>query len=161
MQKLLVELEGIWKKQRPELLARLRPRATDEQILKFERAVGCSLGSELAALYAWHDGSEDDDVALEGVFGWSSLEAMEVSKRDLDELERSGDFTDNDWPRGSRRMSRSRQQDRRAARKTTGSITSTAMLPTAFANMSVRGFRRSWLRSGVARHANATPPGEG
>lgn len=99
MQKLLVELEGIWKKQRPELLARLRPRATDEQILKFERAVGCSLGSELAALYAWHDGSEDDDVALEGVFGWSSLEAMEVSKRDLDELERSGDFTDHDWPR--------------------------------------------------------------
>jgi cell wall assembly regulator SMI1 len=81
----------------PEVLASLRPGASDEQIRAAEAVMGLALPDDVSECYRIHDGQEVTEGRqfpldfLNGL-GWNSLASMVASRRAQAELAARGDF---------------------------------------------------------------------
>ena len=86
-------LSALWAEKRPQLEGGLRPGATSVELASFDKQLGLPLPETFRAMYAWHDGAEEDERdCFEGSYGFLRLEFILSLKQMLDQV-RGGDGT--------------------------------------------------------------------
>lgn len=91
-------LEGVWRRKSPDVAKGLAKPATAAALAKLEEAARGKLPKAMRELYAAHDGMKDEHQAVEGFFGWMSIQKLLAAKKTLDGMERDGFF--EDWRSG-------------------------------------------------------------
>lgn len=88
-------LSALWRVKRPDLERGLRKGATPLQLASFHKKLGLALPKTFDALYAWHDGADDEHGWFEAAYGFCRLVHILSHKKMLDEMR--GD--DGTWNR--------------------------------------------------------------
>jgi len=79
-------LSALWAVKRPELERGFRKGATPAQLASFRKKLGLALPEGFDALYAWHDGADDEDDWFEGAYGFCRLAHILSHKEMLDDV---------------------------------------------------------------------------
>jgi cell wall assembly regulator SMI1 len=98
MPALLDRLDRWLRRNRPAYYSRLRPGASERDLMKFERNLGRNLPAGLRALYRWHDGQEAGcSSAFQYQQMFMPLADVRRASVALNQLYFDGEFSEMNW----------------------------------------------------------------